>query len=56
MKKKERLYSMELHEEWDIGVSKNHHSHLTIIRVDSGWLYNYRNGSKQITSVFVPEK
>jgi hypothetical protein len=50
----ERLYSMQLHEEWIVGVSQGNQAQLTICRVPSGWIYNYRAGNGQLTSTFVP--
>ena len=49
-----RLYAMKLHEEWIVDVSKGNQAQLTICRVPSGWIYNYRTGSGQLTSTFVP--
>jgi hypothetical protein len=50
----ERLYSMQLHEEWIVGVSQGNQAQLTICRVPSGWIYNYRTGNGKLTSTFVP--
>ncbi len=50
----ERLYSMQLHEEWIVGVSQGNQAQLTICRVPSGWIYNYRAGNGRLTSTFVP--
>lgn len=50
----ERLYTMKLHEEWIVGVSQGNQAQLTICRVPSGWIYNYRTGNGQLTSTFVP--